>query len=40
MKINPLPKNVFGFVTKTRTPKEFINDLHPTQVVNQTKLKS
>ena len=36
MKINSRPKNVFGFVSATRTPKEFINDLQLPQIaVNQ-----
>lgn len=36
MNLNSQPKNAFGFVTHTRTIKEFINDLqHPQVAVNQ-----
>ena len=33
MKINSRPKNMFGFVSATRTVKEFIKELRPPQVV-------
>ena len=33
MNLNPQPKNVFDFVSATRTVKEFIKELRPPQVV-------